>query len=837
MGTDRNATERSGLTGETYVQALAWIREHGLAAGLIPDASSQPQRLLEAAVLRTLVRPTSELGTLTEDGTLYGLAGVRPDPDGLALWSKNEIAAALLARILPAQSPHGIVGVPATRLSGTSRTARQEEHQLTSLDGGHVTVKGRRGFLDQAEHLLIQAGLEPLWTRSAPSAGERAAWLRLTGELASAATEWSRALRRAGSFRERTPDWTNRPPLDEEITRPIGGGSPRRITSAPARRSGVIQVVSMPRKGAQGCTTVGILLAAALAQAGARVALVADPMNLPRLTDEPRPTDWQPAASLPLAPGSVDVLAPEGGVSSEHVQQARERAEMVVVDAGVFCRAEVRPDFTVALSRYQPQLWEDIKVTDRRPDHIRMRAWLQAKLEDFETRTFGQPEPDEGHRLLTHLDLSFLIYVIGRLDDGAAPVYDREDSEDIEDFWDTDSTDLELGGRGYILPAEDRAPLEAWRQDFLDCIDAEGARRHPALWPQVRGQWVERNKRRNLQRLDVFDHDVDQVVQDFRCFLDRIGTEGSRTWGADLWPAEDAVWMTQWLHEWLDEGFDDFVEAEVLTPAATVDGLLNLLDVHFAHFALAKANYQDFGTTNITTVFNDDPTQEWWWNARYSRNEIDAMPMEDAGPLDQWRAEFLDAIAPHGATHQPELWAVARMRWAERNRERNLAGLAPLEPSPAERDQMRARFLAQVSPLAAPAWGALWEPALSRWCEGDCEPRLRDFDHLIDHERVPRDPHLVADDLLETIPVPDHPVGLVVSQSPRQIDPGQLAAVRSHIRDGGVRGLIPVRQLRALSTLWHDPATALQPDGPASDILKDLAHAAHHALKGRSAKS
>ncbi|MFF8786872.1 hypothetical protein [Streptomyces sp. NPDC015125] len=839
MGTERNATERSGLTGETYAQALAWICEHGLATGLIPDAPSTPQRLLEAAVLRALARPTPRLGTLTEDGTLYGIAGVRPDPDGLALWSKSDLAAALLARILPAQSPRGIVGIPGARLTGTSRTARQEEHQLDSLDGGHVTVKGRRGALFQAERLLVQAGLEPLWTRSAPSAEERASWLQLTGDLASAATEWSRALRRAGSYRERTPDWTNHSPRPEEITGPIGAESPRHIThAAPAstRRTGVIQVVSTPRKGGQGSTTVSTLLAAALAQAGARVALVADPLNLPRLTDEPRPTDWQPAAGLPLAPGSVEVLTPESGVTTEHVQGARERAEIVVVDAGLFCRADVRPDLTLALARYQPQLWERIKVTDRRPDHIRMRAWLQTKLEDFETRTFRQPEPDEEQSLLALLDVRFLMHVIDRLDDGDAQVYDTEETEDIEEFWDTDSPDLELGGRGDILPAEDRAPLDDWRQDFLDFIESEGARRHPDLWLQVRGQWAARNKHRNLQRLDVYDHDVDEEVHHYRRFLDRINIEGSRTWGAELWPADDTVWMKQWLHQWLDDSFHDFVEADVLTPATAVDGLLTLLDVHFAQFARAMADYQDAGTTtNISTVFDDDITDEWWWNARYDRHEIDPMPKEDEGPLDQWRAEFLDAIDLHGATHQPELWAEVRTQWAERNRERNLASLAPLEPSPEERDQMRSRFLAQISPIAARAWGALWEPALSQWRGGEREPDLRDFDHLIDRETIPRDPHLVANDLLETIPTPSRPTALVVSQAPRQIDPDQLTAVRSHIQDDGLLGLIPVRQLRALSALWHEPATALRPDGPAADILKDLARTAHHALTNRSA--
>ncbi|MFD3422043.1 hypothetical protein [Streptomyces decoyicus] len=831
MGTDRNATERASLTGETYAQALAWIREHGLADGLIPDVSSAPQRLLEAAVLRALVRPAPDLGTLTENSTLYGIAGVRPDSDGLALWSKTDLAAALLARILPAQSPRGIVGIPGARLSGTSRTTRQEEHQLASLDGGHVTVRGRRGMLAQAEHLLSQAGLEPLWTRSVPSDGEQAAWLHLTGDLASTATEWSRALRRAGSFRERTPDWTNRSPRPEEITGPIGAESPRRVTTAPApaRRTGVIQVVSTPRnKGGQGCTTVAVLLAAALAQAGARVALVADPMNLPRLTDEPRPTDWQPAADLPFAPGSVEVLAPEDGVSTEHMRQARERAEIVVVDAGLFHRVDVRPDFTMAVARYQPQLWEHVKITDRRPDHIRMRAWLQTKLEDFQTRTFSQPAPDEEQRLLNFLDWSFLMYVIGRLDGGGAQVYDREDDEDIKDFWDIDLADGELGGRGDILPAEDRAPLDAWRREFVEFIETEGARRHPGLWPQVSGQWAERSKRRNLQRLDVLDHDVEQVVYDFRCFLDGIDAEGARTWGADLWPADGAVWMTHWLHQWLDECFDFFVAADALTPATTVDGLLNLLDVNFAHFACAKADHQDVGTTDVTTVFDDDITEDWWWNARYSDHEIAPMPEEDEGPLDQWRAEFLEGIGSYGAIHQSELWDEVRTRWAERNRERNRAGLAPLEPSPAERDQMRTRFLDQISPLAASAWGALWEPALSRWRAGEREPRLQNFDHLIDRETVPRDPHLVAHDLLTTLPAPNGPTALVLSQSPRQIDPGQLAAVRSH-------GLIPVRQLRALSTLWHDPATALQPDGPAAAILKDLAHTAHQALNHRSA--
>jgi hypothetical protein len=90
--------------------------------GLIPSAIDPQQERLEAAVPCTLTRPSVVPAPEPRPGTCFGLEGVTPDVDTLELRPARKDSVQLLARILPARTPHAIVGVPELRPRTRSRT-------------------------------------------------------------------------------------------------------------------------------------------------------------------------------------------------------------------------------------------------------------------------------------------------------------------------------------------------------------------------------------------------------------------------------------------------------------------------------------------------------------------------------------------------------------------------------------------------------------------------------------------------------------------------------------------------------------------------------------------
>ncbi|MFJ7279347.1 hypothetical protein [Kitasatospora sp. NPDC098663] len=259
---DRNARTRSGLTGETYRQALEWIRAHGLTFGLVPDADTDEQQILEAAVLRSLTRPPLDI-----DDSLFGLARVSPGTHTLTLWPAGGAAGRVLSRLLPAITADTRTGIPTLRA-----TDGPANHLTLHADGpARVLIRATQGDYRAARALLDDLGARLL--EATPNEGEQAAWRQTRNELADEAQQWSTALRRIGLFLGRMPDWSVRAPSAAETEMPADRIAARPHGPAvPARLKATVAVTSW--RGGEGRSTIAFALAEELARAGSSVVLL-----------------------------------------------------------------------------------------------------------------------------------------------------------------------------------------------------------------------------------------------------------------------------------------------------------------------------------------------------------------------------------------------------------------------------------------------------------------------------------------------------------------------------------------------------------------------------------
>ncbi|MFD7553584.1 hypothetical protein ACFV9E_03470 [Streptomyces sp. NPDC059835] len=410
------------------------------------------------------------------------------------------------------------------------------------------------------------------------------------GFAADEAVLWSRALRRAGLFLEDLPDWSARTPTADELE----GPNPNRIRAravGPIRTTGggVVAVTSANGRGGCGCTTTAVVLAAALARSGNRVALLgaSDPNNAESLFGEQGVPDLAGRGRMDLV-----VLPAERRAARDSIAQARQLYDVVVLDAG-FQQRELAGDGDLALAvmterrRGGGSVWTDTEVTDRRPKHVQMWQWLDDQLV---RNPLPVPEPEE--RMRTFLDLMFAEYVEDRATHADPAVYDAADSEDVEDWWGAcesalggnidewwgdvdDFDDLsadgsvpaehpdnaaegEIGPSGRPVEAED---LDNWRQDFIEFLDQEGARRQPELWPLATADWADRNRERQLADLAPGERTEAERWQELDSFLADVEPEALEKWGAGLWEEHRARWAAAFIHEEdLLEPFEDAIE-------------------------------------------------------------------------------------------------------------------------------------------------------------------------------------------------------------------------------------------------------------------------------------
>ncbi|MDT9700178.1 MULTISPECIES: hypothetical protein [Streptomyces] len=568
MARDKTARLRMDYTGEPYSSAFQWFRSRGLFNGLVPDAASPQQQLLEACVLQTLARPApGGLPYLAAPGTAFGLEGVSPDFDVLLLRPAGDLVAQVLARILPAAAATGVTGVPGLRAQVSRRSGltvgrigeRAVIEVQSSLTGN---VRAAQKDLHEAAELVTAAGLTPLWTNTALAEGESEAWHRFCQEIEDAAP-WSTALRRIGLFVERTPDWTRRPPAPQELAGPKPDRIRPRSVGPGSRVTGVVAVAPGMGRGGVGCTTAVVALAGALARSGVDVGVLSAADNPNRIRSvmahpaAPGPDGWWDLVAIEGAGTIRAADVPGDADAHELIERARTMFDVVIVDIGNggyhsdWCAFA---DMTVGVVLHKEEMWAGKRLVDRRPDSIRFFAWLNDQFNRF--RTGGRLlSPLE--KMLNYLDEEFLFYVTDRESDGEPMVYDASNPEDVEQWWSSyafadqigvdedeegeDENEAEGDDGGLWLPAEHEAPyLDQWREEFLSFLAVEGRRRHENVWDQAAQQWAARNKARNLKGLQPGEREVAHDAS--QEFASAVEDDAVTRWGLEMWRTQFPVW-------------------------------------------------------------------------------------------------------------------------------------------------------------------------------------------------------------------------------------------------------------------------------------------------------
>ncbi|WP_331726127.1 hypothetical protein [Streptomyces sp. NBC_00470] len=579
MAKSREALLRQAYTGEPYQEALQWYRTHGRAFGLVPDALDPQQQLLEAAVLYELVRPASG-AAIALDGAAWGLMWSRPGVEELSLKPDDRCAAEVLAQVLPSRVEGETVGVGGLR----ARYGPKERLRLARLSGrAQVVIEASRDDLAVADRRIRERGGQPLWHAAALEEGESQAWEDLRDCVEAEADLWSRAVRRAGLFLVDTPHWKVHAPSPDELT----GPKPDRIRpvtrSAYAHggviASGVLKVRPARGRGGQGCTTLVLALAGALAQLGARVVV---------LGEEGDPT-WNRLADTGATGGSwheIEVLGgqariatgvmPEGG-RAEVFAAARDAFDIVILDSARILMGAPAPgavDLDLVLCDGSENRWFRMETVDRRPHWVQFVSWLDREMERVELDT---PIPEDAatlERLFAGLDAEFYSYVQGRAFDDdrpAAPVYDADEAEffwgDVAEANGTELDDLDLEDGG-----------ETWqhhRAAFLAFLDDEGARRYPVEWPVVRERWMRHNALQlslglaNGGTYTTREEADSARIKRHRAALDGLEASAIAGWGAELWDTYVPLWeASKEAGDDLAAGYGHLIEYRRITNAA-----------------------------------------------------------------------------------------------------------------------------------------------------------------------------------------------------------------------------------------------------------------------------
>ncbi|MEW1760358.1 hypothetical protein AB0393_28090 [Streptomyces cyaneofuscatus] len=520
---------RQQYTGEPRQAAHAFYQARGLYFGLVPDAADPQQQLLEAAVMHTLARPA--LPELRGPQATFGLRGVSPDVDRLVLWPAPEHLPHVLAQILPVRRDEGIAGVPGLRVRPP---AGRTDTLLLARPGhrAHLSVRARRRDLAAAEQWVLDAGLEPLWTTSAPQRAESAAWDELAEHLPPEDRAlWSRALRRIALRAKDPANWTQRPPSPAELE----GPKPERIAARPVGPAGgpargVIAVTTSRGQAGLGCTTVALALAAALARTGTKVALLGsgreDPNGLAYLLGDQLPptgTFAELAPNLP-GPGALDAMTLPTDPARAHtlITEAARTHDTVVLDAGMAFQLRhlvEHTDAVLALVAYQGEVWGHTENT------ARLMQFLDREFAFYAESLLEAEELGE--------DLDF-------------DVYADDDPVDVDHWWSEYAYALLTTDGWPRLPGEKEADrLDSWRADFLTFLAPEGCLRHPATWDTVATVWAKRNRDRNLRGLDL-----DEATDDLTGYLDEADIKVVRH-------LSEPASVTNWLREQFDHLAED----------------------------------------------------------------------------------------------------------------------------------------------------------------------------------------------------------------------------------------------------------------------------------------
>ncbi|MFF4933360.1 hypothetical protein ACFY2H_31385 [Streptomyces griseofuscus] len=826
---DRNATARSSVTGENYKQALHWLREHGLADGAVPDAVDPQQQLLEAALAFTLAR--TPLGPLPQ--SLFGIAKASPAPASLIVWPVPGAEADVLARLLPGRSSDGALsGVPGLRWSPASRYLSLSVPELTA----RVLLAASARDARDAQQLADAAGLHALTDRP-PAGEEESAWRDMAAALHDEAPAWSRALRRPLLAAAHRTDMARHAPDRQALAGDEEALRPRPLGPAAFRRTQVVHVRG--ERGGTGASTVSAQLAYGLSRAGWNVALVTDEWLLRE--EAHRAPDGEVWHTVDVPSGSGRLKAASAGAFgadfAARAAEADRHGQMVVLDiASDAARGLPDADLSILVGRYAGREWTHTEIIDRRPEPVQIYDLLDQLFDRRRRREDGAL-----HRLLSALDSEFVAYTAARLDEdeqdeGDSEPYDRQDPEDIAEWWDLfDNAPLHPQD---VLPAEDSLPLDRWRQDLLDFIDDEARHRYPDVWEQVRTLWPEHSRQRNIQRLGTDGDTAGELARRLDAFLsspDGLGPHAQPARIADAdGAAERRTWYEGRLARWLDERFAAHLDHDaVLLTACPQDRLLGLLDVRF--------------TPQIPDdVLTAQCTQSRWWDAAAAARSLDDFDDGLSGPadagenLDRERARFLCLVDAEGQRRYPDLWPQISARWAAHHAEVTAAHRRPFEPAPHQLPGLRRAFadrLHQTDVAGVPGW----EAVAGRWAVGertDAE-RVPDFAHLVDRRYHPADPGAVADALVQRVRTAglrtDDALAAVVVTFHRAGDTtAPTGTVGDALARRGVAGVRCVPQLRRLEQSPFEAAS--WNDRQVRAVQEDLAALATAALTEKDHK-
>ncbi|MFJ6752399.1 hypothetical protein ACIQNI_30070 [Streptomyces sp. NPDC091266] len=807
---DRNTAARAAVTGENHAQALSWVRAHGLLHGLAPDAASAEQQALEAALLFALARPVGPFHPLAASGSLFGIAKASPGPgDELRLWPATGYEAEVLARLLPSRTSGDVSKV--TGVAGLRWVRDGKYLALTRVRAsGQVLLSAQPRDVREAGRLCSAADLLPLWDQ-ADTAFEDTPRRVIDISLAESAPAWSRALRRPLLAREVASSWVSREPTLTELAGDESALMPRPHGPV-SRRPQIVHVRST--RGGTGCSTLSVQIAYGLTRAGRTVALVTDGAMLRHVAKDA--ADDAAVWHEPFAPaGGGRLLAASHGYYGDHLDvraaEATSRGEIVVLDVGGRPPAELADlpaaDLTVLTDNYRARDWVQVDVIDRRPEQIRVFAALDERFARWRRPSSEQLDAD---RLRTALDREFFYYAMTRL---SAPdevdVYDVDDAEDVEEWWDL-GADGSPGHPDDILPPEDGAPLDLWRRHFLDFITAEGQRRHPDSWDAVRDTWITHNRLRNLQRLSADGDPIEDLAVRASEFLATLASDG------DLQPRaatmeEQETWRTAKLTRWLDARFNAHLRHDAAyLPRSAAETAMAVLDARF----LAYGPHHAEGFAALA----DEVTGDDWWDAAAAARSLDgaAFPLppgrdEDADVREQGWAAFLAAVEDEGARRHGAVWSEVRAHWMEHHRRLEQGGREPFAPAEDELPELRQQFAAALAPITAA--GVDWDSVTGRWVAGvrSDAARVRDFDDLIERHQRPGTGEETATALLRGVRAlgvdPQMPVVLITNMYRPMGGPEAVAETAAALRGHGVVALCTVHQRQAFEELLFAPST------------------------------
>ncbi|MGW4890647.1 hypothetical protein ACWEQL_00025 [Kitasatospora sp. NPDC004240] len=577
MPKNTTAALRGRYTGESYTQALNWLRRNGLFQGLVPEADDPQQIRLEAAVLLTLARPASDL--LPTPGTvLFGLAGTTPGLDELLLLPAAGLHGQVLARLLPSLTTEGTVaGVPGLRAfidraSPYLWLRRPGEHAaLDVLPSRRASVAAAREDLAAATHAVQQAGLTPLWDLDHQHPSEVAAWRALTAQLHGDEALWSCALRRAGLFQGGAPAWRLRPPTQEELSGPRSDRlAPRPVVPDSGEQvRGVVAVTAGDGKGGRGCTTMVLALAGALARSGVRVVVLAgdDPVGVFAVlrVQPPQPGTWTelPGGVLrqPIMLGSLT-----REIAEQQITAARREFDVVVVDAGHVFQHRLltsSADVAVLLDEYRPSMWGHTEQVDLRPEEVRFFDWMDARATGYFHR--APTATTDRQRLLNVLNVEFAwdwAYFVTEGDGNEAPEvedlpYDRSDAEDVESWWSEaweESTSVNENLQREFPDPTDLRGRERQRA-FVEFLAEEGLRRHGDLWTAVVDEWLTR------PLAEIHEELTSRADRSLAGLLDEVADDAVTRWGSGLCQDKLAVWVAaREAGDDLVSGWSDLIE-------------------------------------------------------------------------------------------------------------------------------------------------------------------------------------------------------------------------------------------------------------------------------------